>query len=93
MNMRKKIYLAYLRTESSLFWAAEEALRVDVVKVRDTVVRETGDADALLDDTGCSVVDEIGRLYKTKNKRLILFLFFRKNIFTARLLSMYPFYL
>jgi hypothetical protein len=37
----------YLRIESSLFAAAEEVARVDEVKIRDEVVRETGD---LFDD-------------------------------------------
>ena len=54
-----------------MFVAAEEALRVDDVKVRDEVVRDAGDDDALLDDRGCSVVDEVPRL---KNK--IIYLFF-----------------
>jgi len=45
-----------------LLVAAEEVLRVDDVKVRDEVVREPGDTDVLVDDSGCSVVDEIGRL-------------------------------
>lgn len=40
----------YRRTESSLFAAAEEVERVDEVAVRDEAVRETGDADDLLDD-------------------------------------------
>ncbi len=72
--------------------AAEEALRADDVKVRDTVVREAGDDDVLLDDDCCSVVDEVGRLYK-KNKWLIFVSTFLKDIFTDRLLSMSLFYL
>jgi hypothetical protein len=58
----KKKTFFYLRTGSSLLVAAEEVLRVDDVKVRDEVVREPGDTDVLVDDSGCSVVDEIGRL-------------------------------
>jgi len=42
--------------------AAEVVVRVDDVKVRDEVVRETGDEDALLDDCCCSAVDEVSRL-------------------------------
>jgi hypothetical protein len=42
--------------------ATEEVVRVDDVKVRDEVVRETGDEDALLDDCCCSAVDEVSRL-------------------------------
>jgi hypothetical protein len=59
--MRKKKGGFYLRIESSLLVATEEVLRDDVT-VRDEVVRETGDADALLDGCCCSAVDEVGRL-------------------------------
>lgn len=44
--------------------ADEDALRDDAVIVRDDEVRETGDPDVLLDDSCCSVVDEVGRLEK-----------------------------
>jgi hypothetical protein len=47
-----------------LFEATEEVLRDDDddVTVRDEVVRETGDADAFVDDGCYSAVDEVARL-------------------------------
>jgi hypothetical protein len=55
--------IGYLETTSSLsITADEDALRLDVVRVRDVVVRETGDEDFLADDG--SVVVDVGRLHR-----------------------------
>ena len=51
--------ILYRRLESSLLVATDEILRVDDVIVRDEVVRETGDADDLVEDCCCSAVDRL----------------------------------
>ena len=55
--------IGYLETTSSLsITADEDAFRLDVVRVREVVVRGTGD-DAFLTDA-CSVVVDVGRLQR-----------------------------